>query len=87
MFRHFQDWLDRNRIKSLRKACMKAMCKEHFNDMCDKLAFEGTDYGSGVQGLVSGMNASAIWEPPKTSTQIIADLTSAINRLSRRSGK
>ena len=78
MFKHFQDWINRNRAKRFKKALGKA----YADYMVGKIIFEG-EKGS-IRGIIS---ASAVEGAPKTSEEILADLKHAANMMSRRAGK
>ena len=78
MFKHFQDWINRNRAKK----CKKALSRAYIDYMFGKMIFEGEE--SSIQGLFS---ASAVEGTPKTKEELLADLKHAANMRSRRAGK
>jgi len=78
MFKHFHDWINRNRAMK----CKKALIRAYVDYMLGKAVFEG-EAGS-TQGLFT---ASAVEGTPKTKEEILNDLKHATNTMSRRAGK
>ena len=81
MFKHFQDWINRNRAKK----CKKALSRAYTDYMISKAIFEGEE--SSIQGDYNkSAYASTSWDP-KTAEEILDDWKHAVYMMSRRAWK